>query len=300
MTVHGHRRLFAAVIAATALVLSSCGNPAPATSSAPTPVPATAPTPTPEPDFKYVALGDSFVAGGGIATTTTACQRSDHNYPALLAKSLDVDSFVDVSCGGATTTDVLESSTPPGNKKVPAQLDAVDADTDLVTIGIGGNDSGLTAKVAYGCFFARSNAPAACRSTLTTVPALLTTTQRNVTETLKAVKARAPKARVLLVGYLRILPGSGMCPAIPVDPDLLKMAATVEADLDDTLETAAQDAGVDFISLRSMSTGHDACAGEAAWVNGVTAAEGDGILLHPRASGMEAVAKNLRSYVQAG
>ncbi len=263
------------------------------------PTPATSSTPAPKTDFKYVALGDSFVAGGGIATTTTACQRSNRNYPALLAKDLNADSFVDVSCGGATTKDVLESSTPPGQQKVAAQLNAVDADTDLVTIGIGGNDSGLTAKLVYGCFFARSSAPAACRSTLTTVPALLTTTERNVAKTLKSVKARAPKARVLLVGYLRILPGTGRCPEIPVNPDELKMAATVEADLDSTLKTAAQDAGADFVSLRSMSTGHDACAGESAWVNGVTAAKGDGILLHPRASGMEAVAKKLRSYVRA-
>lgn len=281
MTMPGSRRLFAAVITAAAIVLSACGGPAP------------------DPGITYVALGDSFVAGGGITTTSTACQRSNHNYPALLAKDLDVGSFVDVSCGGATTTDVLEPSTPSGNKEVPAQLNALDAGTDLVTIGIGGNDSGLTAKLAYGCFFAPINAAAACRSALTAVPALLTTTGRNVADTLEAVKARAPKARVLLVGYLRILPASGRCPAIPVNPEELKLAATVEADLDNTLKAAAQDAGVDFVSLRSLSAGHDACAGESAWVNGITAAKGDGILLHPRASGMKAVAKELRSYVRA-
>ena len=66
------------------------------------------------PTGRYVALGDSFVAGPLIPTTDLAsgCARSDHNYPSLVAKALDVKTFVDVSCSGATTSDLTGVQRP--------------------------------------------------------------------------------------------------------------------------------------------------------------------------------------------
>src|SRR4051794_36739602 len=54
----------------------------------------------------YVALGDSYTAAPFVPTTDLArgCLRSDHNYPALLARSLGAK-LRDASCSGATTAD---------------------------------------------------------------------------------------------------------------------------------------------------------------------------------------------------
>src|SRR3954451_22447281 len=46
---------------------------------------------------RYVALGDSTVAGAGISASAGPCQRSDHNYAALLARQLKAISFHDAS-----------------------------------------------------------------------------------------------------------------------------------------------------------------------------------------------------------
>lgn len=249
--------------------------------------------------MNYVALGDSFVAGGGITTTSTVCLRSDHNYPALLAKELAGNSFVDRSCGGATNDSVMNGTVMSNGVTLPAQIDSVRADTDLVTIGIGGNDSAATARLFVSCLIPSSSSPQKCRSTLASISKQFVTTRRNIAHTLEKIKARAPHARVILVGYLRILPDFGTCPAIPVTAEELRLAAAAEADLDNTLRLAAADADVLFLPMRSPSVGHDACAGENAWVNGITAARGDGVFLHPRAAGMRAVAKAIHARVTA-
>lgn len=240
--------------------------------------------------LKYVALGDSYVAGAGIATSTTECQRSDHNYPSLLAAELKAKTFVDVSCGGATTTSVLDGTTLPSGSHVKPQLDAVTSDTDIVTIGIGGNDSQVTQTFFSSCLIPPSNTSVACRGAVAAIPAILGTTGRSIVSTLRAIKERAPKARVVLVGYLRIVPASGACTAIPIGAAEIPLAAKIEADVEKSLRLAAQAAAVPFVSVRAISAGHDACAGENSWVNGVIPVPGDGALLHPRAAGMRAVA----------
>jgi lysophospholipase L1-like esterase len=100
----------------------------------------------------YVAIGDSFTAGPGLADLrdgTAFCLRSDHNWPSLLARGLDPESFVDVSCAGASTHDVLHNGTGPGGA-LP-QIDAVKPDADLVTVGIGGNDGNRFASLISAC-----------------------------------------------------------------------------------------------------------------------------------------------------
>src|SRR4030081_1037033 len=55
----------------------------------------------------YVALGDSYAAGPGIPNVVhSACQRSDHDYPSLVADARPFTSFRDASCSGARTTDM--------------------------------------------------------------------------------------------------------------------------------------------------------------------------------------------------
>src|SRR3954447_4121541 len=95
---------------------------------------------------RYIALGDSFTAGPLIPHrhgTPIACLRSDHNYPALVARLLEPAAFTDVSCSAATTEDMTRAQPVLFGHNIP-QLDAVTRDSTLVTIGIGGNDIGYS------------------------------------------------------------------------------------------------------------------------------------------------------------
>ena len=232
-----------------------------------------------------MALGDSFTAGPGLAPTDRTsgfCLRSTASYPHLLAEALHVSSFTDVSCSGATTDDVLRPHLQP------AQIAAVTPSATLVTVGIGGNDSGLFAALARRCLSSTSACAAYLRDEL---PGVLARTERSVTAVLDAVSRRAPRARVVLVGYLRISPASGTCAAL--GGSTLDAAGVAEGEqaLDATLARAAAAARATFVSMRAASSGHDACAGPDAWTNGTTPSAGDGIALHPRKAGMQAVAR---------
>lgn len=78
--------------------------------------------------------------------TPAGCGRSNHNYPALIARSLKLDpsQVRDVSCSGAEIGN-LTTAQSTGNGTNPARLNALTAETTLVTLGIGGNDIDFTA-----------------------------------------------------------------------------------------------------------------------------------------------------------
>ena len=97
----------------------------------------------PEP-VDYVALGDSFSAGPLVPDARSdppGCFRSTNNYPAYLAGYLGVRSYRDVTCSGAQTRDLRRPQLMAFGQTTPPQLDALSTGTDLVTVGIGGNDS---------------------------------------------------------------------------------------------------------------------------------------------------------------
>jgi lysophospholipase L1-like esterase len=285
-------RRIAGVAAVIAVLLAGCssspGEPSP-TRTATT----TTPAPTEPPDLpavrSYVAIGDSFTAGPGLADLRDGgafCLRSDHNWPSLLARSLDPRSFVDVSCAGATTHDVSQDGAGPGGA-LP-QIDAVKPGTDLVTVGIGGNDGNLFASLISAC----TGGHDACEPfTRDSAPTILRQTVSNVAEVLDDVRAKAPKATVLLVGYLRIMPDSGSCPTIGISAGDAAAVAAAEGLLDRALADAARQADVPYVSMRKASRGHDACAGAQAWTNGGDVKGDDGIAFHPRLAGMKAVAR---------
>ena len=110
----------------------------------------------------YVALGDSYSAGPLIPAQRrdpTGCFRSTNNYPAFLAGYLDVTTYRDVACSGARVRDFAKRQTPALGAKVPPQLAALSATTDLVTVGIGGNDFGLFGSLTTACCPAGDEAP---------------------------------------------------------------------------------------------------------------------------------------------
>src|SRR5690606_8517296 len=89
---------------------------------------------TPVATERFVALGDSFVSGPGIPQQLDGCYRSDKNFVRLVAADLKISSFTDASCSAARATHYWNPQTLGGYTN-PAQLDAVDRGTTLVTMG---------------------------------------------------------------------------------------------------------------------------------------------------------------------
>jgi lysophospholipase L1-like esterase len=248
----------------------------------------------PPPIGRYVALGDSFTAGPLVPTTDVAdgCFRSDGNYPSLVADRLDVDRLVDVSCSGADTQDLTGRQHTVGAASVRPQLTALTPGTDLVTLGIGGNDFGVFGTLVRSCTRSgRSDDRAPCAQGADLLPRLDRTEER-VVEALREIERRAPDARVLLVGYLRLAPEEGRCPQLPFTRADYAYADRVTRALNEALAGAAERTGVEFVDMYAASEGHDICADEP-WVNGVQTDRNAALAYHPFAEGMAAVADEL-------
>lgn len=253
---------------------------------------------------RYVALGDSFTSGPLIPLQRLdplGCLRSTNDYPAWLADTLDVESFTDVSCSGADTTNMTAPQSIPFGT-APPQFDALRTNTDLVTVGLGGNDFGVFGELTSVCPGLRAQDPtgAPCRDRYTvdgvdTVTARIPAIQARVAAVLSGVHQRSPGAKVALVGYLRIAPPTGHCPDIlPFADGDLRWVDSVQRALNGALSAAAaHDGATTFVDTYGPSLGHDACAshgGSAAWIQGKDLNLIGAAAYHPRRAGMAAVA----------
>ncbi|MFN8193531.1 MAG: SGNH/GDSL hydrolase family protein [Nocardioidaceae bacterium] len=237
-------------------------------------------------ELDYVALGDSFTAGpllAPYADSAGGCLRSAANYPSLLADELGATSFEDASCSGATTADVLRT-----------QLRAVGPGTDLVTVGIGGNDGRLFGSLVSGTFV--PGAPGELARFLRLARAV----EGHVGRVLAAIHRRSPDARVLVVGYPQLLPDRGSCRAVPFPAAAYGPLNRVGAALNGSLRRAAESGGATYVDVATASRGHDICAGRRAWVNGSQSVFGQALAFHPFASGMAGVAAVIRRVLGAG
>lgn len=252
----------------------------------------------------YVALGDSYTAGPLVPVPTPGplgCVRSSSNYPAFLASYLQVRTFADVSCSAARTEHLFTSQPGilpqglPENQNAP-QLFAVTEDTDLVTLGIGGNDFGLFGGLIDSCAelaAANPEADAPCRDSFTidgvdTKLRDAAAIQDNVEGALAAIKDRAPAATVVVVGYLHILPEEGTCAAVPFAPGDYAWGTEVQKALNASLRGAAEAYDAVYVDMYAASVGRDACAAEP-WVNGAQIRP-DAFSYHPFRSGMKGIA----------
>ncbi|MFI2104873.1 SGNH/GDSL hydrolase family protein [Isoptericola sp. NPDC019693] len=278
------RTVRAALAAASAVAVATAGLVAVA-------APASA---APDPQ-KYVALGDSYSAGSGILPpdpdAPLACLRTTLNYPSFLADRLDAD-LVDVTCGAAQTKDLTRAQYPG----VPAQLDAVTEDADLVTLTIGGNDNSTFIGALLACGSAgaltggRGNP---CERTYGDrfTSQVEESTYPAVRQALEDIQARAPHARVAILGYPWILPAEKGCFAkLPVAAGDVPYLRDLQTTLNDVIERAADETGATFVDLAERSEGRDACApaGER-WVEPLLFGS-NVVPVHPNARGESAMA----------
>jgi lysophospholipase L1-like esterase len=290
----------AGLLSGLLLALTACSGEGSAGEQDYTPPPAVLPEVDEDPAVqRYVALGDSYTAGPNVPpvdTTSGGCFRSSGNYPSLVAGSLDPDEFVDASCGGATTvntTDVQQTT----SGTVPPQFDALDEQTDLVTIGLGGNDFNLFATLIGYCPTLREEDPtgAPCREALDEqvggdrLRDVLPRIRDRLADVVRGVRERAPQAEVLLVGYPEIIPEEGTCPErLPLATGDYPYAREVSEGLNAAVRAAARRVDVRYLDVAEVTAGHDICSDDP-WVNGRQPAS-DAQIYHPFPEHQEAVA----------
>jgi lysophospholipase L1-like esterase len=205
----------------------------------------------------YTALGDSYSSGVGTRQyydDGTSCQRSPYAYPVLDAARIGA-ALTFAACSGARVPDVLNT-----------QLGSLSPGTAYITVSIGGNDAGFASVITrcalpwpYTCWTQISNANAYIRNTL---PASLDNLYNRI-------RAQAPNARVVVVGYPRLFNESDC-------QSLARISPGEQAALNDTADlladiTAGRAAAHNFgfADPRSAFTGHAVCD-SVEWVNGLS------------------------------
>jgi hypothetical protein len=240
--------------------------------------------------LRYVALGDSYSAASGVLPPDPAappeCLRSILNYPHVIAGSTGAQ-LTDVTCGAAETSDFFEPQYPG----VPPQLDAVRSDTQLVTMTIGGNDSNVFIETVLSCgtlgvLSLGQGSPCKDQYGSSFEDTIRTTTYPALVRSLEAVRARAPRARVAILGYPWIMPASGGCyDKMPIASGDVPYVHGIQATLNDAVRRAAAATGATYVNLNTVSEGHDACQPVGVrWVEPVLQGTNP-VIVHPNALG---------------
>jgi lysophospholipase L1-like esterase len=254
-----------------------------------------------------VALGDSYTAGALLPTDLRAsplgCLRSPRAYPVRVAAALAV-SLKDVSCASAGVADMTAAQrTNLGTNA--AQLNALAPDDSLVLLTLGGDDLGFT-NVLDKCmelsFTDPWGSPCQAHYTQGGTDQLATAVRAEVPRmkaVLAAIAARAPRARIVFVGYPDLFPLSGGCwPAVPITNGDIAYLRGIELQLNAVLAADARAANATFVNTYRPTIGHDFCQRE-----GVRDVEGLipgswALPFHPNTRGQEAIAAAVLAAVQ--
>ncbi|WP_454165227.1 SGNH/GDSL hydrolase family protein [Gordonia iterans] len=237
---------------------------------------------------KYVALGDSAAAGPllpGPDPASPGCLRSLHNYPAVVAARIGAR-LTDVTCSSARTEHLTGTPQTTAHGPVPPQLAALEADTDLVTVTVGANDVNLfaTALSCLGLTAGCGDGGAAARQR-----SLIASAAPAWGAMLDAVAARAPGARIVVVGYGTYTRPGGCPDRQPMRPrDADYLQGLVDA-VNAAMAAQARARSIEFVDIRAVTEGHDICASPGrAHYAGVLPGE-PAAPLHPTALGMRAI-----------
>jgi lysophospholipase L1-like esterase len=247
-----------------------------------------------------VALGSSFAAGIGLgdrsAGSPFVCQRSLNGYPQQLARLRHLP-IRDMSCSGATTLHVRDG----GQAFLGAQLGGLAKDTKWVMLTSGGNDVGYVGDLSF----------LAGRKDQTFMGWALRQfwggprkpEQRNfaklrtvLASALAEIKRRAPQAKIIVVTYPTILPGTGTCAKLGLTEAEADQLRGVGDKLATLTSAVAQEADALLVDMHTLGAGHDACSAEP-WVNGWHNTAGTAF--HPTLAGAKATAAAISAAMDA-
>ncbi|MBJ7328420.1 MAG: SGNH/GDSL hydrolase family protein [Solirubrobacteraceae bacterium] len=234
----------------------------------------------------YVALGDSFAAGGGLLPISTAavgptCFQSTRNYPKLVQRALKLPAFTDETCSGAQTRDMTARQILSWDDKTVEngpQFDALRADTALVTVGIGGNDIGFTTIVG-DCLSALPTGTKCrnryVRNGVDLVRARIVELRPKLTAVLAGIRARSPRALIVTVSAPRFLPPDPRrCwPVVPVASGDAPWLEGIQHELSRAIRETGDAFGAVHADVEAASLGHDACQRQVSrrWVEALPA-----------------------------
>jgi lysophospholipase L1-like esterase len=237
----------------------------------------------------YAAVGDSYAAGEGLApfeADAGPCHRSPSAYPRLVAAQ-EGSALAFEACTGARVPDVVG---PPG------QLGSVDPASDLVTVTVGGNDVGF-ANVVGECVVGTDP----CSHLDSDVEAALGRLEPTLESAYRRIRARAPSARVLVVGYPQVVADPATvdlaaCPAVGtilpsrrITPDDARWLREKGDRLAGVISRAAKAAGASYVDVSADFAGHEACTPDP-WLTGVVLTDLKSSF-HPTAAGQVELAR---------
>lgn len=204
----------------------------------------------------YTALGDSYSSGVGTRTyysDSGSCYRSPLAYPVKVAAQLGAP-LTFAACSGARVSDVLN------------QLGSLTASTALVTVSVGGNDAGF-ADVITRCALPW---PWTCTTEINNANNYIRNTLPGTLDNLyNQIRAKAPNAKVLVVGYPRLFNGEECNVGARISPsEQASLNATADL-LATTIGGRAAAHGFRFVDVRSAFTGHAVCD-DVEWLNGLS------------------------------
>jgi lysophospholipase L1-like esterase len=255
--------------------------------------------------LRYVALGDSYSAASGVLppdlSAPVQCLRSVRNYPHVIASRTGAQ-LTDVTCGAADTSHFFSAQ----YQGVPPQLDALANDTQLVTMTIGGNDSGVFINTIQACGTAGlttlgQGSPCKDQYGSSFQDTIRTTTYPSLVNALRAVHAKAPRAKVAILGYPWIMPATGGCyPVMPVAQGDVPYVRGIQATLNDAVKRAAAATGTTYVDFTTVSDGHDACKPIGVrWIEPVLAGTNP-VIVHPNALGESQMAAQATKVLRLG
>lgn len=204
---------------------------------------------------QYVALGDSYSSGVGTRVfyeESGECSRSPDAFgPKIAAAKGYTLSFQ--ACSGAKTPEVNEK-----------QLGTLSSTTSLVTITIGGNDSGFSnvmvncALYYFTCGSAISEANEFIKNKL---PGLLETTYKDI-------RAKATTAKVVVLAYPKLFTKEGATCNVNflTSGNEKKMNESAEK-LDAVIKARAEAMKFTFVNPTGPFESHEVCS-SSEWLNG--------------------------------
>jgi lysophospholipase L1-like esterase len=202
----------------------------------------------------YLALGDSYSAGNGTTHQTDPCRRSTNAYPALYATTQTRTHFVHAACTGHDTFDVRRT-----------QIDHITPHTRLITITTGGNDGHGFASVVATCALSPVRDRVLCDETLAVATDFTTRhLPGRLASTYAAIRAKAPHAHVIALGYPIPYNGTTTCRHSPA-PATQQKINTYAHTLNQVIQNAATTSGVTWAPVDF--TGHEICTPDP-WLHG--------------------------------
>jgi len=285
--------------------------------------------------LNYVALGDSYSSGEGALANkdetqflkdpgygdTRACHRSPLAYSRIIDGDLTLELEAFRACSGAASADVISRAQSDAGRTITSrQIDHVDASTGLITITIGGNDPQVgfvdiikkCLSVADGCYPALPEVQAAMKKLGSSA------TRENLKATYEAILKKAPKAKLLVLGYPDMTPGKKangtykpMCGSMArgdldgPNSDITKALSALTAKLNSSISSAVKDTAkshsgrIYFLSTTSAGApfkGHDLCS-STPYMNDFLLPPREKYSFHPNSKGQQAYAKIVSTFI---